>query len=128
MVHVLIVDDDTATRNMLRVLLEEVGYHVTEADSGASALALMRAAATPLVVLLDHIMANVTGGDVLHAAAAEGLDTRHCCALMSASPLKLMPTSSFVTTVWTTTFSSSPSHSIVTGCLLSSRHALRPFR
>ncbi len=88
-VRVLVVDDDEGIRETLRSLLEDTGYEVVEADGGEAALALLRSAQPPLVVLLDYVMAHLNGGELLRMAAAEGLDARHRFILMSASPRRI---------------------------------------
>ena len=49
----LIVDDDEAIRDTIRVLLEGAGYTVSEASTGKEALVLLRESSEPYVVLLD---------------------------------------------------------------------------
>lgn len=56
----LVVDDDRFMRATLRQTLEESGYAVIEADSGAAALARVRQSA-PDVVLLDIVMPGMDG-------------------------------------------------------------------
>ena len=58
--RVLVVDDSSATRRILRRLLEAVGYGVTEAADGLEALALCRAD-PPDLVLLDIDMPVMDG-------------------------------------------------------------------
>lgn len=68
---VLIADDDRDIRDALRFLLEDEGYVVAEAANGAAALAWLRAAAHPAVVLLDQVMPRPTGTEVLGAIARD---------------------------------------------------------
>ena len=70
MPHVLVVDDDTAIRQMLRLVLEDEGYAVREAMDGIEALAALRVSARPLVVLLDLMMPRLGGDGVLAAVTA----------------------------------------------------------
>jgi len=44
-VRILVVDDDTMSRELLGVLLEGEGYTVESSDSGESALTLLRTTA-----------------------------------------------------------------------------------
>lgn len=57
---VLIVDDDEATRAVLRELLRESGFRVVEAREGAEALEVMQQD-PPSVVVLDVQMPGVDG-------------------------------------------------------------------
>lgn len=60
MPHVLVVDDEKPIRKVLRVLLEEQGYTVSEAGCGADALA--RFAREPAdAVLLDLRLPDIDG-------------------------------------------------------------------
>lgn len=52
-VPVLVVEDDDDVRTIIRMLLEDASYLVQEAAGGEQALALLRTAPQPLVVLLD---------------------------------------------------------------------------
>ena len=71
--RVLVVDDDPGIRESLRSLLEDEGYEVTTAVDGEDALRAVLASATPLVVLLDLLLPNLTGEDML-AAVLEYLE------------------------------------------------------
>ncbi len=72
--RVLIIDDDAAERSTLvEAALEPSGYHVEAAADGASGLAAIRAAA-PDVLILDLVMAGLSGHDVLAALNAQGAD------------------------------------------------------
>lgn len=58
--QILIVDDDLATREMLRHLLEQQGWMVMEADNGRNALASL-AQAPPNLILLDLLLPEMDG-------------------------------------------------------------------
>lgn len=73
MTRVLIADDSASVRMTLRSWLEPAGYVVEEATDGAQAIERIRAAAEPLLVLLDYEMPGLTGFEVLQRALAEGL-------------------------------------------------------
>jgi signal transduction histidine kinase/CheY-like chemotaxis protein len=57
---VLIVEDDTSTRELLRKTLEKAGWGVTEASNGRTGLEHINAA-TPDLVLLDLMMPEMDG-------------------------------------------------------------------
>jgi two-component system response regulator FlrC len=84
--HVLIVEDDDATREVLVDLLTDAGYTVYEAPDGKPALERLRAHPEGMVVLLDWMMPGIDGLAVLQAVAAESpLAKRHSYILMSAT-------------------------------------------
>lgn len=64
-IRVLVVDDDHAIRDTLRLVLEEEGYAVTDAPDGEAALDTLRSTSEPQVVLLDLRMPRLDGGRVL---------------------------------------------------------------
>lgn len=93
-VSLLIVDDDEATRESIRLVFDdafditgEERYVIQEAGDGDEALAILRASAEPLVVLLDELMPGLTGEEVLRAVLRDRcLRRRHVFILMSAVP------------------------------------------
>ena len=90
MAPVLVVDDETGQREMLRLLLEDAGFQVQEASTGEAGLAALRAAPQPMVVLLDQRMPGMDGDEVLAIVAADStLATRHRYILLTASPQQL---------------------------------------
>ncbi len=62
--HILVADDDAAIRQLLKTLLEEAGYSVTEAHTGQEALEGLKSSSYDLV-LLDMRMPEMTGMEVL---------------------------------------------------------------
>ena len=70
---VLIVDDEAAIRDSLRMILEFEGYRVEEAASGPQALARV-ADRPPDAVLLDIKMPEMDGLDLLKAFRERGYD------------------------------------------------------
>ena len=64
--HVLVVDDVAEHRLLLRELLETAGLTVSEAGSGAEALA-QGTASPPDLILLDEHMPGMRGGEVFAA-------------------------------------------------------------
>lgn len=89
---VLVVDDDQAIRETLRLVLEDAGYGVLEAPDGVTSLDLMRESEQPMVVLLDLIMSGVSGEDVIRDVVADSyLSSRHTYVLMTAAHKRLTP-------------------------------------
>jgi len=66
---ILVVDDDTAHRTMLRTLVGGWGYAITEADDGEAAIRQVRERAYDLV-LMDVRMLKVSGLEALAAIKA----------------------------------------------------------
>jgi PAS domain S-box-containing protein len=67
---VLVVDDDPDVRGFIAASLEDLGYHVLEAEDGARALELFGANAPDLVVL-DFLMPGLSGAEVARALRKE---------------------------------------------------------
>ncbi len=85
MCQVLIVDDDTEVRELLRLALEEEGHQVSEAAGGERAIGMLRDSQSRLVVILDYLMPGVNGEAVLRAMAQDAyLAPRHAYIVMSA--------------------------------------------
>ncbi len=63
--EILVVDDDPGIRAALTALLESEGYHVQCAENGAVALALVRQAPRPELMLLDLMMPVMSGFELL---------------------------------------------------------------
>ncbi|MEG4959682.1 MULTISPECIES: response regulator [unclassified Microcoleus] len=62
--QILIVEDDVATRKILRRILERQGWGVTEADSGRAALDRLKVA-RPHLILLDLTMPEMDGFELI---------------------------------------------------------------
>ena len=65
---VLVVDDDEFVREVMAASLEDAGYAVVEADSGAQALTLLRADTRVDVLLSDLTMPGMDGLQLIRAA------------------------------------------------------------
>src|SRR5512143_4251231 len=70
---VLIVDDEAAIRESLRMVLEFEGYRVEEATTGVEALQIVRDR-TPDAVLLDIRMPEMDGLEALRLMRERGYD------------------------------------------------------
>ena len=68
--RILIVDDDTLTRGLLRMLFESDGFQCEEAEDGAVALEHVENQTFHLVVT-DHQMPGITGLEFLSRLAAK---------------------------------------------------------
>jgi CheY-like chemotaxis protein len=85
MASVLIVEDDKDTRDALRLVFENEGHVVSEAADGLQALSVLRASASPLVVVLDLDLPRLDGIQVLRMAAEDAsLSARHGFILLTA--------------------------------------------
>ena len=62
--RVLVVDDDPATREYMRISLEAEGYRVDEAGNADEGLAVIERE-TPDLIMLDVLMPNVDGWELL---------------------------------------------------------------
>lgn len=62
-VSVLIVEDDSSSREALAELLAREGYDVATAENGAEGLGYLRVGHRPQVILLDLMMDGVDGWD-----------------------------------------------------------------
>ncbi len=70
-VTILLVDDDSAVREVTASLLREFGYQVTEAGSGNAALDILRGGKTAVDLLLaDYAMPGMNGVETVKAAQA----------------------------------------------------------
>ena len=84
--RVLVVDDDEGIRETIRFALEDMGYTVTEAADGLTALQRLRAGKERMVVVLDLMMPGLDGAGVLGAVAADArLSSQYAFVLMTAN-------------------------------------------
>jgi hypothetical protein len=57
---ILVVDDDLAIRRLIRLILEDVGYDIMEAEDGQEAINVLSSGETPMVVDLIITDLNLT--------------------------------------------------------------------
>jgi CheY-like chemotaxis protein len=89
--QVLIADDDEGIRDALRMLLEDEGYSVTEASNGRETLDYLRRDSAGCVALLDLVMPDVEGTELLEAIQSDAaLAQRHVYVVLSAGGEALM--------------------------------------
>ena len=69
-VRVLVVDDERALRQLLRLYLEKEGYEVIEADDGLDALSLLRRGGIDLA-LIDVMLPELDGFEVVRRIRTE---------------------------------------------------------
>jgi ATP-binding cassette subfamily B protein len=81
---VLVVDDESLFRKLLRINLTQAGYHVLEADSGRAALALLRENVVD-AILLDLVMPEMDGFQVLRKIKSDALLKDIPIVVLSAS-------------------------------------------
>ena len=62
---VLVVDDDAATRVVLRMVLEKAGHEVVEAAHGAAALDIISPDLLPDIVMTDLTMPILNGKELI---------------------------------------------------------------
>jgi nitrogen-specific signal transduction histidine kinase/CheY-like chemotaxis protein len=62
--RILLVDDEPLVRATSAAVLEDLGYHVTEAESAIDALALLDGGLAVDLLLTDHLMPRMTGTDL----------------------------------------------------------------
>src|ERR1051326_5853902 len=75
MAKILIVDDDDAVRQAMRVVLAEAKNDVTEAKGGCAALGLLRADGFDLLIL-DLLMPETDGLEVIRAVRQDGPEVK----------------------------------------------------
>jgi CheY-like chemotaxis protein len=69
---VLLVEDESAVRNLARRALQRYGYKVLEAPDGETALTLAREARDPIALLLtDVVMPGMSGHDLAQRLTKE---------------------------------------------------------
>ena len=68
---VMVVEDDTGTREAMEVLLTAHAYRVLCARSAGVALTLLRSEPRPCVILLDLMMSDASGDDFRRAQLAD---------------------------------------------------------
>ena len=90
--RVLIVDDDEAIREVLRVVLEDEGYQVIEAPDGLVALEMLRAMPVPMVVLTNHNMPRLDGPGLVNFVVEDpALAQRNAFIYMTAGNRVIHP-------------------------------------
>jgi len=84
--HILVVDDEPLIRQSVQMLLEDDGYIVDEAESGAEALALFEPGKFDMI-FTDYFMPEMKGDQL--AAAIKKRSPRQPVVMITAFPEKL---------------------------------------
>lgn len=85
-IHVLVVDDERTNRDLLVNVLEPAGFKVIAAEGGEEGIRLAKAG-RPDLVLLDLMMPDVTGFDVVEALRADAITQRVPIMVLTAKDL-----------------------------------------
>jgi CheY-like chemotaxis protein len=93
---VLIVDDDDDVRETLRACLEEEGFAVRTAKNGLEALAELDAGTMPGLILLDLMMPEMNGWQVLEQLRNDQVRASIPVAVMSGSHRGEVHTANYV--------------------------------
>ena len=84
---VLIVDDDTETRDTLTALLEKDGREIVTAGDGQEAFERLSNVPRPCLILLDLVMPRMDGGEFLRRQAADPSIAKIPIIVLSGSTL-----------------------------------------
>ena len=87
----LVVDDDADVRDALEDVLREEGFETFAAENGREALDMLPRIARPCVVLLDLMMPETNGWEVLQTLRDRGELADYPVVVMSAIKPELMP-------------------------------------
>jgi len=90
--RVLVVDDDTDVRESIEEVLRDTGYETYGAENGRAALAAIDRIPSPCLVLLDLMMPEINGWEVLNELRAQDRLVHFPVVVMSAVKPELMPT------------------------------------
>lgn len=82
---ILVVDDDDAIRGLIRDVLAEEGYAVEQAGNGDEALAVLRRLPLSCVLLVDLLMPQVDGWQLIEQVRADELRRDMPVVVMSSS-------------------------------------------
>jgi CheY-like chemotaxis protein len=65
--HILLIDDDKDTHNVVQVILESAGYQLTTLESAEDALKFLKGRPTLDAILLDIYLPNMDGYQAIKA-------------------------------------------------------------
>ena len=74
MKKILVIDDDTSSRFLIKKILEKKNFQVLEAENGVEGLRILKDNHSDIsLILLDLIMPVMNGQDFLNAMQSEGI-------------------------------------------------------
>ncbi len=82
MVKILLIDDDEAIRLVFKTTLEKAGFTVTDASTGKEGIEKAKTD-QPNLILLDQIMPDIAGNDVLKQLKSDQSTTSIKVVLLS---------------------------------------------
>ena len=86
MARILIVDDESSMRFLLRATFESARHQVDEAANGLAALQLLEGGRVPDLVSTDFMMPLLNGGELIARIRANPVTTELPVILISSSP------------------------------------------
>ena len=69
--RIVLVDDDSAVRDVTAAMLRELGYEVLEVSSGGAALELLETTSTCNLCIIDFAMPGMNGAELAHHVRAK---------------------------------------------------------
>lgn len=81
----IVADDDDDVRMLIEVAVRRAGYTIVASHAEGGGVLADALALDPDLLVLDHAMPGMTGGDVVRAIRAQRTDRRPFAVLMSAS-------------------------------------------
>jgi CheY-like chemotaxis protein len=97
--QILIVDDESSVRAVLRDILESDGYHVSEAVDGQESLDKVSMGGIQLLIL-DIMMPGISGLDVLKTIRSGSIDAASQQGIDPSVPVILLTAASDDETTW----------------------------
>lgn len=85
---VLVIDDEEAIRETLRMTLELEGYEVHTAEHGRAALEALEGTLRPCVILVDLMMPTMNGWEFIAAVTQDGRFSTIPIVVLTAFPDK----------------------------------------
>jgi two-component system chemotaxis response regulator CheY len=84
--EILIVDDESSMRFLLRITFELAGHDVTEAADGVAAIEHVEGERVPDLVATDFMMPRMNGGELIERLRRNPASAAIPIILVSASP------------------------------------------